>query len=44
MKLYVANCNFSSKIKTHHERHKNTKKHRGIVENLENQFYYMVLK
>ena len=36
MKLYVCEpCNFSSKIKTHYERHKNTKKHRGIVENLE---------
>ena len=36
MKLYVCeHCNFSSKIKTHYERHINTKKHRGIVENLE---------
>ena len=36
MKLYVCDpCNFSSKIKTHYERHKNTKKHQGVVENIE---------
>lgn len=36
MKVYVCEpCNFSSKIKTHFERHKNTKKHQGIVENIE---------
>merc|ERR1711991_524802 len=36
MKLYICElCNFSSKIKTHLERHKNTKKHREMIENSE---------
>ena len=36
MKVYICElCNFSTKIKTHLERHKNTKKHRDIVENNE---------
>ena len=36
MKLYICEaCNFSSKIKTHLERHKNTKKHRDMIENNE---------
>ena len=36
MKVYICEpCNFSSKIKTHLERHKNTKKHRDMIENNE---------
>lgn len=45
MKVYTCDpCNFSTKIKTHYERHINTKKHRGTFENIEKTALYYGVK